>query len=375
MTNAQSAMRPRTILNPRGVQHLSWDRRALGKAVLRMQAHYIRSTIQTEIKDFADSFEAILQTTNIFLVMTEKISQSPSLVLVDPEAITENVCRFLASSNSVLEFLAFQQHSTGLASGGDPSLEHQVKKAQELVMELLNTLILHNRAETYPGKENGCIYDEDIKAFGGRILHKNSDAEPDEAPDPHLQDDLSKLGEYWHTEEPFNPLTHMPGTHWHKFFGNLVLVWGRPMLFRKRERGDYIKVYLPDTITWLQPEIMNDYNKYRDMFETYRRLPRPRLYQFIRDTKVRRVQRRLSHFFKGWKESEDLCLLSPEDLSDIHSAEFDVLGVTRLEALNAEINAPELAGTSLSGDEILPMPEFIEGELRYYWFQTEDRWW
>ena len=239
------------------------------QAVLRLQAQYTRSIIATEIDKFETSFEEILQTASMFLVTTERIANSPSLVIIDQPSVVKTVCHFLAASNAILEFLDFQQRMTGLASGGDESLERQVKEAQLLVKELLTTLLLHKKVETYPGKECGLVYDEDIKVYGGFILHKYGHVDQSDVPDPDDDDeDVEKLMQYWHTENLVHPLRHVPGTAWHKFFGNLQpgpIV--SPELFRERKPQPYFKLMFPTTITWLKPEICRDYDNYREMFE------------------------------------------------------------------------------------------------------------
>jgi hypothetical protein len=190
-------------------------------------------------------------------------------VIVDQASVVKTVCHFLASSNAILEFLNFQQRKTGLASGGDDSLEKQVKEAQALVKELLNTLLLHKKAETYPGKECGLVYNEDVKVFGSFILHKYGHVDQDFIPDPtNDNEDVGKLVRYWHTENLVHPLRHVPGTPWHKFFGNVqpgpIL---SPALFRERKPQPFFTAMHPTTITWLKPEIVHDYDGYREMFE------------------------------------------------------------------------------------------------------------
>jgi hypothetical protein len=54
--------------------------------------------------------------------------------------------------------------------------------------------------------------------------------------------------------------------------------------------------------------------------------------------------------------------------------EYDLLGRSRLEALNAEINAPELAGIALLGADIPDVPIFLEGEPLKYCLQFDGEW-
>ncbi|KAK3290565.1 uncharacterized protein B0H64DRAFT_51767 [Chaetomium fimeti] len=344
------------------------DRHALGQVVLRLQAQYIRSAIATEIETFENSFDDILQTASLFLVTTERVAQSPSLVIVDQPAVVKTVCHFLAASNAILEFLNFQQRRTRLASGGDESLEKQVKESQALVKELLATLLLYKTAETYPGRDCGLIYNEDVKVYGDFLLHKYGHVEQSDVPDPaDDNEETERLIQYWHTESLVHPLRHVPGNPWHKFFGNLQpgpIV--RPELFRERKPQPYFRLMFPTTITWVQPEIRRDYDNYREMFERFLRFPGPRLPEAIRAARTRRVQCRLSHYFRGWKRTEEAAILCLEDMSEIPCPEYDLLGLSRLEALNAEINAPDLAGIALLGEDIPDVPIFLEAEGRKY---------
>lgn len=236
---------------------------------MRLQAQYIRTALAGEIEDFENFFEEILQTTSAFLVATEKIADSPSLVIVDQASVVKTICGFLASSNIILEFLDVQHRKTGLAGGGDVSLEKQVKAAQELVQELLGAFILHKKAESYPGKEMGMIYNEDVKLFGGFVLHKNDYAAEGDIPDPGQDEsELGNLARYWHSEHVYHPFRHVPGTHWHKFFGNLqpgpIL---RPALFRERKPLPFFTVILPRSMIWLKTELFGDYESKRLLFE------------------------------------------------------------------------------------------------------------
>ncbi|KAK4032295.1 mat A-2 [Parachaetomium inaequale] len=372
MADPYGAMGAQSILNTpvgrRGGAQM--DRRKLGQVVLRLQAQHIRSSVATEIEEFERFFQDILQIANFFLVTTERVADSSRLVIVDQPTVVKVVCHFLTSSNAILQFLDFQEQKTGLASGGDMSLETQVKEAQALVKELLNTLLLYKKAETYPGKECGLIYNEDIKVYGGYILHKYAHADVSYVPDPtDDNEDVGKLVQYWHTENLVHPLRHVPGTPWHKFFGNVKpgpIV--SPALFRERKPQPFFRVVFPTTITWLKPEVMRDYDKYRDMFEReladtayqYHRIAGPRLPEFVREV--------------SWKRYEDEILLCLEDMSEIPCPEYDLLGLCRPEALNAEINAPELAGIALLGADIPPVPTFLDGEPTKYNLHFDGEW-
>ncbi|KAL2020190.1 hypothetical protein VTK56DRAFT_8616 [Thermocarpiscus australiensis] len=367
MADASRALKQPSTTKKQSVSSLGakMDRRAIG------QAEYIRSSLQEEIRDFEDSFDEILQTANAFLVATEKIAQSPSLVIVDDDAVVKNICRFLASSNTILDFLDFQNQMTGLPSGGDTSLEKQVKAAQALVAELISALLLHKKAESYPGKELGMVYNEDVKFFGGFVLHKNENADHCDVPDQVEENfDLGKQRQYWHPESIYHPLRHVPGTQWHKFFGNIrpgpVM---SPELFRERKPLPSFTVIFPKTITWVGHEVFTNYETNRQLFERNGRLPGPRRSDHLM---IRRIQRRLSTLFQGWKRDLSDKIYYVEDLSVLPRPEYDIMGFSRLEALNAEINAPELAGIALMGEDIPELPVYLKGEPTKYCIDSDD---
>lgn len=54
--------------------------------------------------------------------------------------------------------------------------------------------------------------------------------------------------------------------------------------------------------------------------------------------------------------------------------EFDILGFSRFEALNAEANAPDLAGIALLGEDIPEVPAHLTGEPTRYCLQFDEQW-
>lgn len=234
-----------------------------------MQAQHIRAALAKGIEDFENCFDEILQTASVLLVATEKAGQSPSLVIIDEDSVVRVLCQFIATSNTILEFLDFQTRRTGLPSGGDASLENQVKAAQVLVKELLRTLLLHKKADSYPGKEMGMIYNEDVKFFSGFVLHKHEYADNRNIPDPN-QDNvhLGMVVDYWHPENIYHPLRHVPGNQWHKYFGNIQPgpILG-PALFRERKPQPSFTVVFPTSISWLTAELASEYDTSRQRFE------------------------------------------------------------------------------------------------------------
>ncbi|GAB1312019.1 hypothetical protein MFIFM68171_02229 [Madurella fahalii] len=353
---------------------MEMDRRELGEVVLRLQAQYIRGALTAEIQEFESCFDEISQAARVFLVATEKAAQSPSLAIIDENAAVKILCRFIAVSNTILEFLDFQTQMTGLPSGGDVSLEKQVKAAQVLVEEFLRTLLLYQKAESYPGKELGMIYNEDVKFFSGFVLHKHQYVDRNRAPDPNLDNvDLEDVVEYWHPENIYHPLRQVPGNQWHKYFGNIqpgpVI---NPALFQETKPQPSFTVVFPPTIDWLAEELSSDYDTNRQHFENHGQLPDPRRPDHVRAAMIRRIQRRLSTHFEGTKNLDDEKIYHLEDLRTLPRPEFDIEGLSRLEALNAEVNDPELAGIALLGDDIPDVQALVVGEAVEYCIQSDE---
>ncbi|KAK4233097.1 hypothetical protein C8A03DRAFT_48248 [Achaetomium macrosporum] len=294
------------------------------------------------------------QMASVFLVATERVAHSFSLVVVDQPSVVQ------------------AEQKTGLTSGGDVSLNIQVKEAQALVKELLNTLLLHKKADNYPGKECGLVYNEDIKVCGEFILHRYAHVDESYVPDPtDDNEDVGNLVQYWHTENLVHPLRHVPGTPWHKFFGNFEpgLIIG-PALFRECKPRPFFRVILPTIITWMKLEIIGDYGKYRQMFERASHHepiyhPGQRLPEFIKE---------VGAFCLNIARPEESIILCLEDMSEISCPEYDLLGLSRPEALNAEINAPELAGIALFGADIPPVPTPLEGGPLKYCLEWDGKW-
>ncbi|KAK4248745.1 mat A-2 [Corynascus novoguineensis] len=134
---------------------------------------------------------------------------------------------------------------------------------------------------------------------------------------------------------------HVPGTPWYKFLGNA-------------KRGPILApalVIFP-IITWGKKEIRRGYDKYREIFERER------------------------HHFRGRKRSEEFIILSFEDMSEmfLFCPEYSLLGLSRPKALNDEIDALELAGIALLGDDIPDVPIFLVGEPHKHSVEFDGEW-
>ncbi len=109
---------------------------------------------------------------------------------------------------------------------------------------------------------------------------------------------------------------------------------------------------------------------------------------------TRRIQRRLSHMFRGWKRFDEAEYLHLEDMSEVRHTvlqdrvfgtiltpsaqipcpEYDLFGLSRFEALNAELNTPELAGIALLGADVPRVPMILMGEPRRYCLEFDGHW-
>jgi hypothetical protein len=239
------------------------------QVVLLFQARQTRAAIAEEIEAFERCFDEVLQTATAFLEATEDFQEDIFLLFSEDDALLNLLCHFTALSNGILEFLDFQAQQTGLPSGVDISLESQVKAAQAFVEKFLQTFLLFKRAEGYPGKEIGMLPKEDVMIFGGAVFHRHNRVIPINAPDPHRVDvSASRAAKYWHGEHLFHPLRHVPGTQWHKYFGNLQPGPKYiPALFREKNQQPNFIVVFPTTLGFLVDETGTEYEKYRQYFE------------------------------------------------------------------------------------------------------------
>ncbi|KAK4170738.1 sporulation minus regulator 1 [Triangularia setosa] len=354
------------------------EHQELAQVSLRMQSSLIRAALRTEIRQFERSFDEVIQQTGVFLETTEQHFVSPSLVITNEDVLIRHLCGFLASKLSIEGFLDFHKRTTQGTSDGDSSLANQVKAATMFVQELLQTLICHKEAADYPGKHLGMEYDREVKYFGGCLFHLSATMDlDDELPEiDDVYEDVDELTNYYHGEKLAHPLRQLPGTPWHKFFGNFpeTRVEEAPdaSLFRDKPQDEAPTFSIPGTILFLIPEFRREYKTFRDILKEHNQLPLPLLLDEVKKKKIQIIQRQLSNLHGGNIECgifEPLCW---ENTEMIPRPEYNVDGNRRFDMQNLTVNLPDLIGGSLPEGRIAEVPSQLEGVPAHFVFDDEE---
>lgn len=158
----------------------------------------------------------------------------------------------------ILNFLSFLEKKRGLPSGGDQRLQQAAYKGQQFATRLLRSLTIHKDAQETPGKEFGLVCGKEVHVLGGHIVRRSK------------RDVVGQAGGVnWHVDHTHHPLRRVPGTPWHKFFGNVEVEPNKPLhLFGdftspKSDRNGHRKfpVIIPETAMFIQDEISSEHQQ------------------------------------------------------------------------------------------------------------------
>ncbi|KAK4160339.1 hypothetical protein QBC43DRAFT_359679 [Cladorrhinum sp. PSN259] len=335
--------------------------RELGQVVLGLQVRHIRSTLAKEIEELESCFRIVLQQIGIFILVTEKHFHSTSITILNANTVTSLLVRFIGYSNNILGYLDFLELQTGLPSGGDDHLQNKVLAMTCFVEGFLSALIAHSRAVDFPGKDLGLIYNKNVKLLDESVLHRNTNVNNEEGELPDIHDPNTNtaaiIRRQFHPEPIGYPLSQVPGTPWHKFFGNI-----RPNhqfdpadLFKRKARGHGFLLSIPSTFEWIEDDVWEQYRNFGNVFDLM---------------KLERIQQRLLNYFDGEYSSVDQIFHYDEDTSEFSRPEHDVQGRTRFEALNSEINTPELGGVAILGGNAPAAVNYLESDELFFRFQS-----
>lgn len=230
------------------------------QVVLRLQVQHIRSTLAGDIKIAQKCFKSLLQYSLIWLLIKDG-RPSESFMLEHASRLIRLTIRFMAYSNNILAFLDFHFQQTGLQAGGDTHLEKQVRAMKRFMEAFLAVMVSSGEAADYPGRDLGLTYNKDVKVLQRRIWHLNADiSEQEDVPsieNASINDVFA--GRYWHPLVFSHPLSCVPGSTWHKFFGNVMRDWlpltHQPMLFKKEDHPRDFVISIPFTIDWLENDL------------------------------------------------------------------------------------------------------------------------
>ncbi|KAK3336974.1 hypothetical protein B0T19DRAFT_396654 [Cercophora scortea] len=237
------------------------------EALLDVQAKLIRKDIAEEIKEyehhFCDLIGMAMRVQDKLSLLAKVPIGRPRAELIDEVRLMDVALSFIEVSNNILEYLELVKKNTGLPSGGDFALETHVKNSQHVVSALLQTYITQKKADRIPGKDVGLQYGHSIKLAGSHVLHKHFNASnglvilnPDDSTD------------LWHVDRLHHPLRRVPGTPWHKYFGNIQNDMNEflpPALFDGK-RKEQVIIDMPESTNFIRASLSKEYSKYRNAF-------------------------------------------------------------------------------------------------------------
>ncbi|KAK4452818.1 hypothetical protein QBC34DRAFT_435175 [Podospora aff. communis PSN243] len=282
---------------------------------------------------------------------------------VDVTQVTRTVCQLLESSNAIIGYLCQLERETGISGGGDPLLRNKVQVGRNLVRVLMHALVCHEFASQKPGMDFCLRYRRDTRVIDGCVMLRNEPAESASSPslDMGLSDrefrnlDPTKIKEKWHFPGVLHPVVHVPGTQWHKYFGNLTVQDPNQASLFRGKRQPRQELQVTTTAATLMKAMGRKYAGYRNLFHNAGwRDPRGLTTQEEKLKLISKLLKGLSiHdsnfvFVKGTLE-----YVSPhEGLFQYHRPEYDPFGRVRFEYLNSQLNRRRLSGIALPGQNI-----------------------
>lgn len=143
-----------------------------------------------------------------------------------------------------------------MPSGGDQRLQQAAYKGQQFAFRLLRSLTIHKDAQEIPGREFGLVYGKEVHVIDGHLFHRSK------------QEIVGQAGgRNWHIDHTLHPLRRVPGTPWHKFFGN-VEVDNELHLFdddtsvdSDRDGLRKFSVVIPETAEFILDEISSEHQR------------------------------------------------------------------------------------------------------------------
>nr|AAC37477.1 mating type protein [Neurospora crassa] len=192
------------------------DLEVMYKKLHQLQARLSRSVLSEAIKENEENLRCLFHEAKLLLCSTRTkyrqswFGSSNEFGSSDERRIIKTSCCIIESTNTILNFLSFLEKNRGLPFGGDQRLQQAAYKGQQFAFRLLRSLTLHKAAQEVPGKDFGLVYGKDVYVLNGHILHRSK------------QEIVGQAGgRNWHVDHTLHPLRRVPGTPWHKFFGNL----------------------------------------------------------------------------------------------------------------------------------------------------------
>ncbi|KAK1826507.1 hypothetical protein QBC39DRAFT_364222 [Podospora conica] len=336
--------------------------RIMEMVLLRMNFDRVRARLVDEIQCFDECLKKILIMAEAFTVSHTNIDYPATLKLVkDDKIVTATVCRYLEATNAILRFLAFVEKETGILAGGDIWLTHKIANSRVIVQNFLTALVAQRKGEDRPGMAFSLRYSVDIRVYDHSLVISNGRTQDAQSQKLIKDQDFSRMElaavkEGWHCPSIEYPAIHVPGTQWHKYFGNLNRddIGPRTAIFDGEEK-QVVRVRFPAVAIRLEQEMRAVFTEFQGYFHRTGRLPFPRkpvtqkaayLTFLMQHLSIGDHQRVIAtEETSEQSPHEGLCL-------DHERPERDAYGNDRFEYLNLMLNEPHLSGIALRGDDI-----------------------
>ena len=226
-----------------------------------------------EIQCFDECLKKILIMAQAFTISHNHIDYPTTIKLVkDDKIVTATVCRYLEATNAILRFLGFVEKETGIIAGGDIWLSNKVAYSRTLVQGFLAALVSMKKGGDRPGMAFSLRYSVDIRVYDHSLVISNGRAANPQS-QKHIKDqDFSRMtpdamSKGWHCPSIEYPAIHVPGTQWHKYFGNLDRdsVGPRAAIFDAEEK-ESVRVRFPDVAICIEKEMRAVFAEFQGYF-------------------------------------------------------------------------------------------------------------
>ncbi|KAK1758389.1 hypothetical protein QBC47DRAFT_399295 [Echria macrotheca] len=326
--------------------------------LLRIQGGLIHTALASHIANFDHGMEKIVSYAQVVKVTAESVLHPTTTLIVDEKAVTTTISEVMESSNTILAFLGFQEAKTGLTCGGDPLLKRKIEVGQKLCKALLRSLALYVKAADRPAAEFGLEYGNETKVSVGAALFADEGRGYGNMLQRYgvssiNQDSEDPINDGWRRAYFHHPVTQVPGTAWHKFFGNLRVRRDQVALLYRCPPQQRIFQAVPRVALELESHLQSELHWYRfqfarsgyfeeeefseeDMMDTFLLMLELGIVDDQRVTALEDVE----------AEGNLISYLTQ------HRPEHEVSGDPRFEDFNCALNDLAVTGVALAGGEV-----------------------
>lgn len=208
-----------------------------------------------------------------FTISHNHIDYPTTIKLVNDEKIvTATVCRYLEATNAILRFLKFVEKETGIVAGGDIWLSNKVAYSRTLVQGFLTALVSMKAGADRPGMVFSMRYSVDIRVYDHSLVISNGRTRNPRLERGIKDQDFGRMTpdavrKGWHCPSIDFPAIQVPGTQWHKYFGNLDRdeVGPRAAIFDGEEK-ERVRVRFPEVAVRIEKEMRAGFAEFQGYF-------------------------------------------------------------------------------------------------------------